>query len=237
MSKNFIKEFKIEKALGDLRPVIEKGDKLSMFGCSYSVLEANNSHVMLEDESGTKLALPSNKMQLLLKSGHITKTGSLIRKALPQGGNSGSIGGMPVGTTRPDPKGGFRKKISMNPSVWVHLTNGTVHPDHQSDTKHEHLIHPEEVTQYNRVMDKVKQAKPEDQEKLKKIFHDYIKDVRAFKSLQHANSIPETDEKGNKMQLKNFELNHVLSFNDKARETLHKFTTVLKKSIKENKGK
>lgn len=231
MSKEFIERFKIEKALGPLIPVLEKGSKLNMFGCVYTITNSDDKVTLLLDEAGTRLALPSHKLQLLLKCGYIRKAGILEKSQMGVMRQNA----LPVGTVKPDPKGGFRKKVSMQPSRWVHLTHGTSHTDHASPAQHP-AVNSKERAQYKRVIEKIKQVPKEKRGEIISSFKDYIKNAKAFENLQTATSMHDVDEKGNKVRFTNTEVSQgakqIQQYKAKAGEARSKFITSLKQALK-----
>lgn len=108
--KDFVRNFKIEKSITNDKPFIKKGDLLDMFTCRYKVMDSNLAQVILEDETGSRISLPRNKVDFLIIKGKIAYIGdsmyksgssfidSLLAKAAVKG--EGTKGGIIVGHTR-----------------------------------------------------------------------------------------------------------------------------------------
>lgn len=245
--KDIIKNFKISKSLGDYRAVIEKGDKLTMFDNTYVVVSPSDaSFIILEDENKMKFSLPANRVDLLLQKGIIKKQRSFLSKAIaPKGGkvvgtpkSTLRTDAYPVGTVRPDPKGGMRKKIAMHPSVWVHVAHGTTHPSHSSEEEHHPITHEHDVKEYNMILSNIhSHAHPEDHEQLKGLWLDYKKAQQTYDSLK---TVLNTPDLGNGTPLKRVfggtgEANRLFSLNDKAQEKLNTFKKALVTSVKKQR--
>ena len=70
----FVKDFLIKKSLGDFKEDFNKGEKVLMFKNVYKVMsDAGSSQVLLQDLKGMNIALPADRLRLLLKNRTISK--------------------------------------------------------------------------------------------------------------------------------------------------------------------
>lgn len=242
---DFAKKHKINKAIEKSDIMIGEGDSLAMGKCMYKVLSPKGaSQTILEDERGLKVAIPSNKIKLLVKAGiarryfndgfDIYKAKSVGMQSSPP--NMAKQKGVPVGTMRQDRDGHWRKKVSDNPPTWVHMASGTAHPNAEGSEQHHSLLHDESRRQAVRVHMKImRHADEKDQENLKKKFKEYINELSAFKNLVRAHNMQELDEKGKRLPkavIPKSTQDSIYAKQEKAEKLLKEFMTSFKASIK-----
>lgn len=175
------------------------GDKLMMFSCVYKVISSQDKgYTILEDERNNKVAFVTDRLKDLMKKGIASSVGPVnLFKAQPSG-KPRTPGGEPIGTIHQGAKGSY-KKVSMNPPMWVHVTEGTHHSSPDKEKEHP-LSHPEDEKAYNAISAKItSHAHPEDHEKLKKLVLDYIESKKKFQALRTASSGTEANKKGEKV--------------------------------------
>ncbi len=237
---DFAKSHKINKALGNSGIMFSKGDSLLMNNCKYKVMSPTGAkYAMLEDERGMRIALPANKVSLLIKAGfarrYVNQYG-MYKAQMPGMPSGGGMKGVPVGTVKQDSKGEWRKKVSANPSTWVHMSSGTAHPDHETDASHHPLLHDESRRHAVSVHTKIiKDAHPGDHDKLKSKFKEYLNELSAFKNLMQAHNTAEVDEKGKKQPraiLPKSTLNNVYKREETAETHKEAFIKMFQASIK-----
>lgn len=224
--KDFLADFKLQKALDGYKGKFALGDKLHMFNCMYKVINSQDTgYTMLEDEKNSRFAIPTPQLHLLMKKGTCKNYGAInLEKALsgngphyrsgppkypansPSGGAkpSGGTGtpglkGEPVGTVHTGNDGEQYKKIADNPSQWVHIGKGTMHSDPGSQP-HDDLVHPEDQAKLANVRTTLlSRTKPACHEKLKSLIMDWVESLQKHKALQAAHNTNDVDSKGKKL--------------------------------------
>lgn len=240
--KEIINNLRIEKALGNYRPIIEKGNKLAMFQCVYKVLNQRGPQVLLEDENGVKIALPRNKLELLLKKGHISILDDYTYKAMPQKSTPmGGVRGEPVGTVHRHTDGFDYKKIGMSPAVWVKVGHGTLHKDAGGEAhNHRDLISKDSIAGMAKIHSTItREAHPEDHESLKGVLDDWTRAKVDFNHAALERNTPDLDKNGRVMQRSSAfpaSADHVFKHADTVEQHKTKLINSLKESIKRKKG-
>jgi len=241
------------------------GDKLRVYNNVYKICASNEQYTILQDDKNIKFALPTAKIADLIKKGIINNEGAVsFMKALKVGSqlseSSQRVGvtpktvnqgmaklpktdgneqnkGVPVGTIRQGADGQEYKKISANPSIWVHVTSGTAHhgpgeeeiggvsPFHPNSTENMKIYH----KAVNKV---VLNTHPDDHEKLKKMIKDYIETRVKLKNLSQVYSTPHLDSSGKQQQRKIDQktFNQVKKVRDDAHTALEKLSLAVKES-------
>ena len=223
-SKEFLENYKLKKAVGDFKPSLNYGDKLNMFSCMYKVVShKDEGYTILEDEKNSRVAIPSSKLALLMKTGLVKNYGmlNLAKGFVNIGGSSAKVGvtprsvnaslaetpnpggrgpkGEPVGTVKTGSDGQSYKKVSDHPSKWVHVGKGTSHaaPGAQEDNP---LSHEEDQKKFLQIRSVITSKTPAaEHEKLTKLAMDWVSQLHKFKNLKSMHNAGDVDQKGNKL--------------------------------------
>ena len=216
-TKQFIENFRLQKALDGYKASLALTDKLHMFNSLYKVIKSQDEgYTILEDEKNTRFAIPTPKLYLLMKKGICKNYGAInLEKgfltrppsykpnapgaaAAPSGEGPGRKG-EPVGTVKVNSKGEQMKKVSDNPSKWVHVANGTMHTHPDSDP-HEDLVHPEDQKALSDLRSGLlSKTKPEVHEKLNSLMMDWVGALQKHRNLLTAHNTNDVDDKGRKL--------------------------------------
>lgn len=220
--KNFVENFKIQKALGDFRTRISYGDKIHMFNCLYKVVRFDEKgYTMLEDEKRSRFALPSNKLMLMMKKGLATNHGLIDLSKAQISGPSRKVGvtpravesaysgagegsgkpgpqGEPVGTTKQGADGQWYKKVSSAPAQWVHVGKGTAHSTPGAEELHP-LSHPEDQKKFMQIREIIKNhAHSEDHQVLDEKAMAWAKQMHKYKTKLAYHNAGDVDSKTGK---------------------------------------
>ncbi len=261
-SKEFIDNFKIEKALGDYSQPLAYADKLSMNNCVYKVLKSDKQYTLLQDDKNLKFAIPTNKLQLMLKKGYAQNLGvlnfvkafkrqlsgpsakvgvspsALKQAAVAKTPSSAGTRGEPVGTVHTGADGHQYKKVSANPAKWVHVGEGTSH-DKPGEEAHHALSNPKDMDMFHNMLGSIHaKTHPEDHDKLKKLAMEWVEATHKFKNMRAAHSAQEIDDKGKPMQrtgLASSTMNNVFAQQDRALEKRKKLRDAIVASAKKLK--
>lgn len=237
---DFANALKIKKALGSFKVDLDMGDRVKMNNCDYIVKSPRGAkQTILEDEKGSRIAIPCDKMMLLIKTNMARHYGVDIFKAKPGGVINDKPKGEPVGTMKQDSSGEWRKKISSNPSVWVHMGKGTSHPEAEGNDQHHPLLHDESRKNSLKVYSKIlRHADTGDHEKLKNKFMEYVTELSSFKNLMTAHNTAEVDESGKKLprtSLPKATYDQIYKKQDNAEKHLKQFVDMFRASIEKRK--
>lgn len=253
-TKQFLEKFKIQKALGDYKKSLSFGDKLTMYNCSYKVLKSDEQYTLLEDEKNIKMAIPTDKLQLLMKTGQAQNSGLVnfiksfkdnLNKGATPGMSKPSSGatqpasnpnqhGQPIGTVSRGADGEMYKKVSSNPAKWVHVTEGSSHtnPGEKAD---DHMAHPENQKAFIQIRNKVmSNTHPEDHPKLEKLLKDYMAQKAKIKNLRDAHNVGEVGKDGKpisaKQTTRSFHVSRFAAMEERADGLKRRFLDAVKAS-------
>lgn len=264
-TKEFLDNFKLEKALNGYECHLNYGDKVHMFNNFYKVVSFNKSgYTMMEDNKDQRFAIPSKKLMLLMKKNLAKNYGSIVvQKAeaptsgspkiggsSPQAGKgtsgaapttgSGQQRGQPVGTTKQAKDGQWYKKISANPSVWAHVQNGNAKKDSPDGEDVHHLHDPKDVETHHKMLNVIEQkTSPSDHKELKDKLDEFIKQRAKFKNMQAVHSVGDVDDDTGKRYKQAPKVDVVERVNregEKARKMFQGILDLVKESHKKLKG-
>lgn len=260
----FAKNQIMAKSLGAYKPMLSHGDKLHMYNNVYKVLQCqDNGWTMLEDEKNLKLALPTNKIRMLMKKNLCRSLGAVNQEVSKAqlSGPSAKVGvtpkatnrayadsshgtpqakGQPVGTVKVGGDGETYKKISADPAVWVKVATGSQHSDAGGDEQSPMSTSHETREEFQSMMSKIdSKVHPQDRKKIQDKAQEWLTETAKFKNMQAAHNTNEVDEKGAKLPktgLSSSAMSKVFSQGDKARKVRQELIDMIKESRTRARG-
>lgn len=207
MSKinNFAKAFK--------KSLYKSGEKLELYGNTYTVMSCSKSYTLLKDSKGTPCAYPTESVRKML----LQKSLGDVKKAVP-----GQADKMHAGKIRVDKVDKHGKKYHY----WVDATHGTKHEDHGADP-HKHQLDETSMKLHGKMNSIINEhAHQEDVPKLKKMLNEFVEAKAAHSHLKEAHNQLAKEQGG----VHSSTLQQVASKQDAADQKLNKLKDALKAS-------
>lgn len=221
MSRQFVKEFLLNKSVKNFPYEPDKGDLLSMFDNLYEVISTRGGkQTLLKDNKNLTFAIPTNKLKLLLKNEHARRMYK-------------STNGEQVSTVAPlYTVHNNRMKVQMDPPKWVDVNEGRSYDAADSEHSHHDLHHEADLAnaeKFHRTI--ATRAHQDDHDKLRKLVTKFIGSQRSFRNLR------DVHRGMSKNGLKSNILDRAFELNKQVTESWKHFSTAYKTSVKRAKSK
>ncbi len=208
---NFAKAFK--------KSLYKAGDKLELYGNTYTVTSCDNKYTLLMDSKGTPCAYPTKIVKKLVVDGN-------FKKSIQKSEKVDKLHGGKIRVDKVDHKG--RKY-----HYWVDATHGVKHEAHDSEP-HKNQLDEQSVKLHSKMNSIINQhAHPQDAEKLKGMLNEFVQAKAAHRHLTDAHNQLAREQKG----IHESTIHNIASKQDIADKKLNQLKDALKQSkMKKLKG-